>query len=110
MSFKYKQMYLFMLHTKCDVINDIYLEKKEDRIANQMILFLFKKTALKIINIWDCARVPHYHLNQTITNITVIYNKYKLYNTNKLRLKRLYIEYDTLFDLYKQDCVISRGS
>ena len=95
----------------------IYIsKKKEDRIlqycniANQMILFLFKKTALKIINIWDCASVPHYHLNQTITNITVIYNKYKLYNTNKLRLKRLYIEYDTLFDLYKQDCVISRGS
>ena len=91
----------------------IYIsKKKEDRIANQMILFLLKKTALKIINIWDCASVPHYHLklplNQTITNITVIYNKYKLYNTNKLRLKRLYIEYDTLFDLYKQDCVISR--
>ena len=89
----------------------IYIsKKKEDRIANQMILFLLKKTALKIINIWDCASVPHYHLNQTITNITVIYNKYKLYNTNKLRLKRLYIEYDTLFDLYKQDCVISIGS
>ena len=87
----------------------IYIsKKKEDRIANQ--IFLLKKTALKIINIWDCASVPHYYLNQTITNITVIYNKYKLYNTNKLRLKRLYIEYDTLFDLYKQDCVISRGS
>ena len=84
----------------------IYIsKKKEDRIANQMILFLLKK-----INIWDCASVPHYYLNQTITNITVIYNKYKLYNTNKLRLKILYIEYDTLFDLYKQDCVISRGS
>ena len=28
MSFKYKQMDLFMLPTKCDVINDIYFEKK----------------------------------------------------------------------------------
>ena len=43
MSFKYKQMDLFMLPTKCYVINDINFEKKEDRIANQMILFLLKK-------------------------------------------------------------------
>ena len=108
MSFKYKQMDLFMLPTKCDVINDINFEKK-GRSNSKLNDFIFiKNTAIKIINIWDCASVPHYHLNQTITKIKVIYNKYKLYNTNKLRLKRLYIEYDTLFDLYKQDCVISK--
>ena len=87
MSFKYKQLDLFMLPTKCDVINDINFKKKEDRITNQMIA---KKTALKIINIWDCASVPHYNLNETITKIKVIYNKYKLYNKNKLSIISIY--------------------
>ena len=110
MSFKCTQMNIFMLPTKYDIINEINFEKKTKSKGNARDFIYIKKIALKIINIWDSASIPHYDLHQIITKIKLIYNKYKLYNKdkNKLRLKKLYNEFDTLFNIYKKDVEISK--
>ena len=47
MSFKYKQMDLFMLPTKCDVINDIYFEKKGISNCKSNDFIFIKKNCFK---------------------------------------------------------------
>ena len=103
MSFIPKAFNKNMLPTKYDVICAIlFIKNQKTNIKIKDFTFI-KIISLEIIEIWSRASLGYETIHAIRYKIKLIFNKYLLFNKNKMRLPKLSKDYNVLFDIAKRE-------